>query len=927
MKRKLAVVMGLIAVAALPSFATVYFFTGAKGSSWQDRNNYRLGSRTGSIPSDLPDSDDYVIAGAVDSHSTNDVEIAAEDISFISGLKGIGVRYATLTLNVATDIHLGCAIAGLSDSLGVGRHGDVIKKGAGALYLDSVGTVLTGGVPADYLTYQFTVEQGTVYAMNVTASYSSGYLGVVKVEDGAAFHLPTYTTSTFHLEGFEGDGDISYDGSLGRLQLYFDGNIKGPHVFNGTLSGNIQLRLQNGVSQTFSGSANTFTGVNSDLLVTAGASETTTLGFAVGNASRTAAQSLGTYGQMALSQPSGEYAPRLLYTGTGGDTFAKKIVCYSGNAGIIDGGDSGGLTISGGNNGGVLRYSNSSSNPGVARLVFQGDGATENAYDTVLDNRVNQSERGTATAQPMTIVKKGAGIWKFTARTDHYETGTYAIDEGTLRFGSLAPVGTSCSLGLGTMTYYPDYSYKGSTPDTSRRVGYHIRLGGGSTAGTLEYVGTTDVSNDSRIIAVNGHGTLKNSSGHSFAQYGVVTSGMGDHVLTLDGVTEAGDITNTVGTLSVAVDAGEGTTRLSRNLSFNGELSVSGGHLKIHNPTNYTYFRMVIKENMYDIYGATASYDNKVCMSEFAMYDGEGRNLTTNLTVVSAAVAELGENEACYVQGSDSSASFPLSALFNDVGEPLADGDWRGKSPAESFNPADSSTWLIFAMRLPETSPRVAAFDFISALKGPSTKGGDPKTDSGVHSMYDLAPRAYVLEGSMDGVTWHELYSESDHNANHIYYKTYGDNAQIFWASSDGTEAFASGAVRSDAGFAFTSPAAVPSESGTALRNVSGVSVASGATLKYVGDVAPVSKLTIDAAEGVGMFENVTLAASGTVDFVNVPEEGAVVAMDWAGFANPEAMDGWTYTVDGEIPDELVIKRTSSGFKIMPPKGFKIIFR
>ena len=199
------------------------------------------------------------------------------------------------------------------------------------------------------------------------------------------------------------------------------------------------------------------------------------------------------------------------------------------------------------------------------------------------------------------VAGRNIGIWRFTASTDHYETGTYAIDEGTLRFGSLAPVGTSCSLGLGTMTYDPDYSYKGSTPDTSRQVGYHIRLGGGTTAGTLEYVGTTDVSNDSRIIAVNGNGTLKNSSGHSFSQYGVVTSGAGEHTLTLDGVTEVGDITNAVGTLSVAVDAGEGTTRLSRDLSFNGKLSVSSGHLKIHNPTNYTYFRMVIKENMYDI--------------------------------------------------------------------------------------------------------------------------------------------------------------------------------------------------------------------------------------------------------------------------------------------------------------------------------------
>ena len=477
------------------------------------------------------------------------------------------------------------------------------------------------------------------------------------------------------------------------------------------------------------------------------------------------------------------------------------------------------------------------------------------------------------------------------------------------------------------MTYDPDYAYKGTTPDASKKVGYHIRLGGGSTAGTLEYVGTADVANDSRIIAVNGNGTLKNSSGHSFTQHGIVTSGAGAHSLTLDGVTEAGDITNTVGTLSVAVNAGEGTTRLTRDLSFNGALSVSSGHLKIHNPTNYTYFRMIIKENMYDIYGVTASYDNKVCMSEFAMYDDEGRNLTTNLTVVSATVSELGENEACYVQGADSSDSFPLSALFNDVGEPLADGDWRGKSPAASFNPSESSTWLIFAMRLPETSPRVAAFDFISALKGPATKGGDPKTDSGVHSMYDLAPRAYVLEGSLDGVTWHELYSESDHNANHIYYKTYGDNAQIFWASSDGTEAFASGAVRSGVGFAFASPAAVPSEFGTALRNVSDVSVASGATLTLAGDVKKLDRLSFDAADGIGSFVNVTLADAGTIDFANVPSDGVLLPVDWAGWNNREALLNWTLTIGGEPTDQYRLKLTSGGLKIDKIHGLTLIVR
>ena len=917
----------IIALAAFAtvgaSFADTYFFVGAKGSSWRNTSNYRLGSRTGALPANLPGADDYVLTGAASSLSTNDVEITAEDIDFIAGLKAIGVRYAVLTLNVATNAHLGCAIAGLSDTLSVGRHGEVVKKGAGTLYLDSVGNVLSGGNPADYLTCRFAVEQGAVHAMNVAASYSTGFLGVVNVGENASFHLPTYTTSTFHIEGFAGDGDISYDGPLEKLQLYLDGNIKGPHVFNGTLSGNIKLILQNGVGQVLGG-VSTFNG-NDDLTVTAGEAETTTLGFAVGSASWTDAQSLGTYGQLKLAQPSGEHAPRLLYTGTGGDTFAKKILCYSGSAGIIDGGDTGGLTVAG-SSGGLLRYSNSSSNPGVARLVFQGDGAAENVYDTVLDNRVNTSERGTAAAQPLTVVKKGAGIWKFTARSDHYETGVYAIDEGTLRFGSIAPVGTSCSLGLGTMTYDPDYSYKGTTPDASKKVGYHIRLGGGTTAGTLEYVGTADAVNDARIIAVNGNGTLKNSSGHSFAQRGIVAAGEGSHTLTLDGVAEAGDITNTVGTLSVAVNAGEGTTRLTRSLSFNGALSVANGHLKISNPTNYTYFRFTIKENMYDIMSSTGtSHSKKARMSEFALFDESGRNLTTNISVVAASVAELGENEACYVQGSDTGADTDaaLAALFNDAAEALAAGDWCGLAPKE-LSAGDSDSWIVFVLRLPDASRRVAAFDFVTALRGPGDKGGDPNTSANVDTFYVMAPRTYLLEGSFDGADWHELYSESDHNANHISYKT---SSQRFWASSDGTVAFAPGSMRQAAGFGFISPSGASSAYGTALRNVSSVSVAHGAALTLVGDVAKIGGLSFDAAGGIGDFANVTLADGGTIDFANVPADGVVLPVDWTGWNNREALLNWTLTIDGEPTERYRLKLTSSGLKVDAIRGFTVFVR
>jgi hypothetical protein len=476
------------------------------------------------------------------------------------------------------------------------------------------------------------------------------------------------------------------------------------------------------------------------------------------------------------------------------------------------------------------------------------------------------------------------------------------------------------------MTYDPDYAYKGTTPDASKKVGYHIRLGGGSTAGTLEYVGTADIANDSRIIAVNGNGTLKNSSGHSFTQHGIVTSGAGVHSLTLDGVTEAGDITNTVGTLSVAVNAGDGTTRLTRNLSFNGSLSVANGHLKISNPTNYTYFRFTIKENMYDLYpdgdqNKVASRAGLVRMSEFALFDETGRNLTTNLLVTTSSVSELGEGQVCYVQGADKEGS--LSILFNDIGEALT-ADWCGRTPeALALSSGDSGSWIAFAMRLPDTSRRVASFDFVTAFRGPATKGG-AVTDSGVDTWYAMAPRRYLLEGSLNGKDWHELYSESDHNANHVDYKT---SSQRFWASSDGTTEFESSSMQQAAGFGFVSPAAVPSEFGTALRNVSGVSVASGATLTLAGDVKKLDRLSFDAADGIGSFVNVTLAGTGVIDFANVPSDGALLPVDWSGWNNRGALLNWTLTIGGEPADRYRLKLTSGGLKIDKIRGFSLTVR
>ena len=913
-------IASIAAMAAMASFAETYFFVGGTNASWQELNSYRLGARSGAtstVPPRLPGAEDTVLVGAASISTSNIVEVAAKDINFIAGLNTIGIRSAHLILNVETNSHLNCAIYGVNDALTQWfRAGVLTKKGDGDLYLDSRGKRIASGGDLDYISERIIAEKGNVYLMHVASARAYVFVGVLKVLAGAHIYLPPISCTTFHTDGFEGDGDVSYEGST-QLNVNVNGYVKSDKVFDGVLSGKLSFRAQMGAHQQLTG-ANSFSGSDLTVMMASNQDVWTILGFSSVDEDNTVAQPLSTASrillQQQLSSPDPNRAPILRYTGVEGGTLTKKIQGYSGFTGIIDGGDHGGLRIA---TGGFLREGNTTANPGVARLVFQGDGQAENVFDAILDNCKSTSDRGTL---PFTIVKKGAGTWKFTARSDHYETGVYAVDEGTLRFGSIAPVGTSCSLGLGTLTYDPEYSCVSNTIDvidTSRKVGYHIRLGGGTTSGTLEYVGTEDVTNGTRIIAVNGRGTLKNSSGRTFIQRGITTVGAGDHAITLDGVTAAGDVTNGVGTLSVAVDAGEGTTTLMSDLTFNGSLAATAGHLKISNPTNYSYFRFTVKENMAEFMEDTRDFFNKaVRIAELAMFDEEGRNVATNLTVVTKTAPHLlGENEACCQQGTAVETNRGPERLFDDSG--LDSTDWYVSAP-KVLDVEEESSWIVLTMRIPMETPRIVAFDMVSSVSGPNA---GTESHTGVSSWYVTMPRVYLLEGSLDGKDWHELYSENDNHAHHK--STIGK-----WVSSNGATSHTPGAMRgAGLAFDFTSPAASTTPFYSALANVSNVTVAAGATLEYFGVVAPLASLTVDAADGIGTLRNVTLAGSGTLHFVNVPEKGAFIPVDWSGVNNADAIVNWDFDVEGSATTVYSFAKTANGLRIVRKSGTVVLFQ
>ena len=925
---RIAVLM--VVFVAFAAKADVYWFVGGSGASWQDVNSYRIGSRSGSVPTSLPGSSDLVMAGSTSSSNPTTVEVKAEDINFFAALKGVSVRHCHLTLDVETNSHFSCAIAGMSETGAFGRYGTIVKKGAGDLYLDSVNSYIASSRPADYLCDTFCVSNGNVYLLKDTAwSGDFAFFGCLDVAVGSTFYLPPPVLTTgFYFGGISGDGDISTDGVVTN-SFYI--NPTRNSVFGGRIRGHAKpiIRCDSNKIQTFSGNAS-----DTDQrfqIATLSGFRNSTLGFTTDVAYNPATSPLGSD---LLLETNGGYAPRLLWAGTDAGTFRKTIYCYSGDALVIDGGDHGGLNMEG--SGYIWRRSSTTSDPGVGRIVFTGDGPATNTVNCQIFNKMGDTS---IRSQPLTIVKQGAGTWLFKSSTGSRDIDSaVGIDAGVLQIADLAPVGEKCCIGYATHPYDPDYSVASKTIDSTKQVPWHVRLGGGTTAGTLEYVGTKAVTNETRVIAVYGEGTLKNSSAKELVWRGVVTAKEGESRLTLDRPEGSGrlivsDVTNTVGTLSVA-KTGAGEAILEGDLSFNGTLSVDEGRLVAGNPSNDTYFRFTIKDNHGGLMGT--AYTKQIRLSEFALYSADGKRRNVRLVAASVSRAsDLEEGQAAYLAGYDVYRSSSYDAQYggranglansfdedNTIGTIKLNGDWYCYTPGEkAFDKNNDATHVVIVMRLPANTPEIVAMDYVSSYDGPSEKGG-----TNWNAWYACEPRTYTLESSPDGMNWHEVYSEADTYANHV---TKGG----CWISSDGTEQFAAGAVRkvSDGkGLAFTSPAVTAHSYQLALANVTGVKAAAGATLTLVGDVAPIKGFTVDAATGVGSLRGVTFAETGTLNVIGAASSGATdIAIDWSGVTNPSVLagSGWSLMLDGNERKSRTVRVTESGISVCPI-GFIATFR
>lgn len=922
MSAKTIPLVASIALTAFQTLAETFFLVGERGASWQDVANWRIGTRTGEHASRLPGAGDYVNLDG-NPNSTNAVDVSAADVQFIAeaNLKAILINWCTLAFDVAEDTHVSCAIGGLTTYAITGAYrGTFIKRGAGALYLDSyLQYYYNASQSEDYIMGLLKIEEGDVYLQRDHGNengYKTGpILGTVEVADGCAFHFPNMNEESASCGGFAGNGTIVAT-NLTATKYSMNLNVREYRVcdFGGQFisSDKTYLCVYMGLRQNLTAPSNRY----SITYIPNG-----TVGFLHGAESRDAEQTLGTGAIDFAAEGAGS---TLEYLGEGGDVLSKVLYCRSGNAGCLSGGANGGLVCNAGAY--LWRYSTPSNTPGVGRFVFKGDGALENFYNAPIYNSPTAGSNEFDAHEPLTIVKQGLGTWNFGA-VGRKNNGVVAVDEGTLRFGDIEPVGVQCSLGVGTRTYDPDYSCRTNTYDESRKVGYHIRIGGGETAGTLDYVGAKGAANETMVIAVYGDGTLKNSSASTFSQHGIVTHDATPSTLTLDvpengGLLSVFNVTNSIGTLGVR-KTGAGRARLDGRLAFNGELSVNAGELTVGHPPHYTWFRFTVKRNMNAL--TPNSFPQTIRLREFAFYDADGVRHGIGLVKSASKWSEMSEGEYAYDGGGELAANEGKGAqfLFDDRFNDSRGSEWQCWTPPPGLDMDDEKTWFRLVMRLSDNTPAISAFDYVPLHNGPKTKGGAVTNESGfvsgVDTWYVAEPRTYVLEGSHDGTTWTELYYEPDAHENRI---TKCDT----WASSDGAEAFVSEAIRKGKGFAISSGISAGQKE-AALENVTSISVAKDAHLSVLPSASvEVSAMKIDAADGVGRMDGVRFADRGTVEFTNFPDERLSFAIDWSNAENVEALSSWAVVIDGSQTAAYRISATATRFRCVR-QGFTVTVR
>ena len=734
--------------------------------------------------------------------------------------------------------------------------GGLIKTGGGLLQL------MKGGQRPYYTS--ITVSEGVLRSPTNLMHSGLFQFDRLQVAKGATFFAANGADGNHphtYIRGLSGEGLITNTTSYtwGEV-LYLNARV---NTFDGTIGG--RIRFYAGANLTLTATDNVMTGECFYAFNNAGAGT---------NGPVVAFTKMGMFGEpsslgvshLAVNNinSAGDPSAYFKYLGSG-ETSDKNITLYGATAhpSYFDAGSSGNLVLTG-----TLGIGY----PGVQDYTFILTG--DNEIESTLAGAINGYGNFTFT----NIIKRGTGTWRF-SDVERTWSGMLTVEDGTLRYESLAATGTACALGT-----------------AAKAQPYPILLKGG----VFEYSGASRLEAKGRTIAVEGTATLRNASGQAFRLDGVTAATAGSTVV-LDGgegVTNA--LSGVTGGLSVC-KTGEGVWLLNGEQSFTGDLTVSNGTLLVTRP-KYEYYRLWFRH--------TVSNQTYFFVNEIGLYDKLGARqnggMSFNMDKNSATALEPGE--ACIGASgrtfSYSSSTTVFANLFDDATSALH-AYQKINGATKTINPDDESTWLPIVMRLDEDSAPVESYDVV--IGGTYTANGKTRSVDN-----------YLLQGSVDGVTWDDLNETNG-------YKQIGANYQWFF---DGKAYNSGGAATHTTGKTIASrPAALP----TLLDNAGYVSVAPNATIKALDDDVTISKIRVSVS-GAGTIDNFRFVAdNGTIDVTDIPDGVRDFTLPLS-FANVTETDianlsRWKLTLNGNDTSSWSKSIAPDGTIRLVKKGMIVVFR
>ena len=736
--RKLALALVTVFIGTTTCLSAEYvFLSGA--------TDFSLGSSYQGSPATPPGSDDDILLPA---NTTIAIDAStASFATFANCRRVIPQTGSVVEITVAEEntAEMPAAFSSYGREDGDYKSGEIVKKGAGELWLAADGTVVQDGDSNEHYDYwaALTVDAGTLYM----PQYCTGnqiYYGWVTVAENATLYTTSAKVSSSswtRVRKLIGKGTIKNQKTSSTCtrsghsltivrttdpdeMTYFEGKVLSPvTIYN------------NGADYTLAGTGSTASirlASGDGLYPAAGARCVTRVGsMAAGGAgsSVTFADSCGALVYVGTSDETADLP--MSFGGSGAATLTS----------CVDFGVHGGLDITGPWGQTVSDY--------VRNVYLYGDSEKECVFNNAMSEASETSVLG--------FVKRGTGIVRFGMGNVQSRAfgGSVAIEDGTVRFDSIEEAGALCSLGradklAGSAAYV---------------------LGGEGKDPVFEYTGSVDAFCSTRPIAlVYGGGHLRNSADANLTFSGVSARDAGSSpTLVLDGANTAGE--NVVREISDGATGakvnvtkeGAGTWKIGGNLTFSGKVKVSGGTLAIaeQNRTpaiqDYKWFRLSFAH-----IGNNAR--NTMNIRQIGLYDAKGVRQNIGLIPL-CGDAPQNEKHEVYVATSvpagcvawDASMSGRyintgnaegLAAGFREDGYSGNNGKldlslYRSETATtiNEFDLDDPTTWIRVVMHLKDDAQPIHHFDVQAMAK-----------------YWDNLPTRLKLEASLDGEEWSEVW-------------------------------------------------------------------------------------------------------------------------------------------------------------------------